>query len=143
MVRADAIKRYNKPRSKAATNEEEQVQQFAIIVKPDPENGGFVATVPGTPDVLVYGETEEAVVENAKMALEPGNGEAAASGSESVESVPHPFDVPPDLQTLADEQGVEVADDFDALLGDFWPEDEDPDEFVVALRGWRRESLDA
>ncbi len=142
MVRADAIKRYNKPCSKAATKEDEQVQQFAIIVKPDLENGGFVATVPDNPDVLVHGETEEAALKNAKVALEPGNGEVAVPGSESAESVPRSFDVPPDLQTLADEQGVEVADDFDALLGDFWPEDEDPDEFVVALREWRRGILD-
>ena len=142
-MQPDILKRYNKLRSKAATSDEEQVQQFAIIVKPDPENGGFVATVPGNPDILVHGETEEAALENARTALEPGNGQAAAPGMEGTESVPRPFDVPPDLQTLADEQGVEVAGDFDALLGDFWPEDEDPDEFVAALSEWRRESQDA
>lgn len=142
-MHSDILKRYNKPHSKAATKDEEQVQQFAIIVKPDPENGGFIATIPGNPDILAHGETEEAVLENARMALEPGNGKAAAPGIESSESVPRPFDSSPDLQNLADEQGVEVVDDFDALLGDFWPEDEGPDEFVAALRGWRRESLDA
>ena len=142
-MQSGTLKRYNKPRSKAATNDEEQVQQFAIIVKPDPENGGFVATVPDNPDILVHGETEEAALENARAALEPGNGEAAALGTKGTESPPRPFDIPPDLQTLADEQGVEAADDFDSLLGDFWPEDEDPDEFLVALREWRRESQDA
>lgn len=142
-MQSGILERYNKPRSEAAISDEEQVQQFAIIVKPDPEKGGFVATVPGNPDILVHGETEKAALENARMALEPGDGEAAAPGIESRESVPRPFDVPPDLQTLADEQGVEVADDFDTLLGDFWPEDEGPDEFVAALREWRRESLDA
>jgi hypothetical protein len=29
--------------------------------------------------------------------------------------------------------------DFDALLGDFWPEDEGADEFVAALRRWRHD----
>lgn len=28
---------------------------------------------------------------------------------------------------------------FDALLGNFWPEDESADEFVRAVRRWRRE----
>lgn len=119
------------------------MQQFAVVVKPNPENDGFIVTVPGNPDVVGQGETEEAALENARMALESGNGEAAAPGIESAGNVPRPFDFPPDLQTLADEQGVDVTNDFDALLGDFWPEDEDPDEFVAALSEWRRESQDA
>jgi hypothetical protein len=43
------------------------------------------------------------------------------------------------LEALASEQGVEPADDFDALLGDFWPEDEFAGGFETALRTWRRE----
>ena len=31
---------------------------------------------------------------------------------------------------------------FDDLKGDFWPEDEDPDEFINALRRWRSEDGD-
>jgi hypothetical protein len=27
----------------------------------------------------------------------------------------------------------------DALRGDFWPDDEQPDEFIDAIRAWRRE----
>ena len=135
-MQPDILKRYNKPHNVVNTNDEEQVQQFAVVVKPNPENDGFIVTVPGNPDVVGQGETEEAALENARMALESGNGEAA-------ENVPRPFDFRPNLQTLADEQGIEVTNDFDALLGDFWPEDEDPDEFVAALSEWRRESLDA
>ena len=41
------------------------------------------------------------------------------------------------MEALASEQGVEPADDFDALLCDFWPEDEVADEFETALRTWR------
>jgi hypothetical protein len=37
----------------------------------------------------------------------------------------------PRLSTLASVQGVEFTGDFDALLGDFWPDD--ADEFVSAL----------
>ncbi len=29
--------------------------------------------------------------------------------------------------------------DIDELRGDFWPEDEGPDEFVESVRAWRRE----
>ena len=42
----------------------------------------------------------------------------------------------PDI--LAEEQGVSDAN-FDDLLGDFWPEEEEPEEFASALKGWRRD----
>lgn len=42
-----------------------------------------------------------------------------------------------DLETLAAQQGVEPVNDFDDLLGDFWPEDESADEFITAVREWR------
>ncbi len=49
---------------------------------------------------------------------ESGDAEAA-NGAEDPERTPRPFDAHPDLAALANEQGVEPADDFDALLGDF------------------------
>lgn len=113
------------------------MRQFAIIVKPNQENGGFIATVPGHPGVVGQGETEEAALKSARTALE------STSGAGNGESMSYSFNARPDLQTLADEQGVKVADDFDTLLGDFWPEEESADEFVAALREWRREGLDA
>jgi hypothetical protein len=67
----------------------------------------------------------------------------AANGADDLGGTPHPFDTRPDLEALASEQGVEPVDDFDALLGDFWPEDEGADEFVTTLREWRRDALDA
>jgi hypothetical protein len=45
----------------------------------------------------------------------------------------------PDLERLAREQGVEPITDPAALRGDFWPEDETIDEFLEAVRQWRRE----
>ena len=45
----------------------------------------------------------------------------------------------PDLRQLALEQGAPLAADVDRLLGDFWPEDEDADEFLATLRYWRQE----
>jgi hypothetical protein len=59
--------------------------------------------------------------------------------AEDLGGTPHPFDSPLDLEALASEQGVEPVEEFDALLGDFWPEDESPDEFETALRTWRHE----
>jgi hypothetical protein len=69
---------------------------------------------------------------------EAGDGEPT-SGAEDPEGTLRPFDSRLDPEALASEQGVEPADDFDVLLGDFWPEDEDADEFVTALRTWRRD----
>ncbi len=45
----------------------------------------------------------------------------------------------PDLATLAAQQGVSPVTNFDDLLGDFWPEDETADEFIAAVRQWRRD----
>ncbi len=67
-------------------------------------------------------------------------GSEAAVGAEDPEGAPCSFDTRPDLEALASEQGVEPADDFDALLGDFWPED--ADEFVTALQIWRRDDIE-
>jgi hypothetical protein len=97
--------------------------------------------VPGKPDVVGRGETEEAALEDARMALQsiPQDGHSeVANGAEDPQGTPGTFDSRLGLEALASEQGVEPADDFDALLGDFWPEDEGAGEFVTALRPWRR-----
>ena len=47
----------------------------------------------------------------------------------------------PDIQALAERQGVQPIADFDNLLGG-WPEDESADDFLAALSDWRQESLD-
>ncbi len=46
------------------------------------------------------------------------------------------------IEDLAMEQGVKPASDFESLLGDFWPEDESADDFISAVRQWRREGTD-
>jgi hypothetical protein len=46
------------------------VRQFAVIVKPNPEDGGFIATVPGKLDVVGREEIEEPALEDARMALQ-------------------------------------------------------------------------
>ena len=43
------------------------------------------------------------------------------------------------LHELAAEQGVRPVERFEDLLGDFWPEDESVDDFLDAVRRWRRE----
>ena len=48
------------------------------------------------------------------------------------------FGESPDLETLARQQGVKVHATFEELLGDFWPEDESVDDFIAAVRRWRR-----
>ncbi len=54
------------------------------------------------------------------------------------ESTPEAFEDTADPETLAKNQGVPAAT-FDDLLGDFWPEDEEPEEFTSALGEWRRD----
>ncbi|CAN5280823.1 hypothetical protein BH24ACT19_BH24ACT19_18080 [soil metagenome] len=120
------------------------MQGFAVIIKPDPKDGGFVATVPGLPGVVGHGETEEEALEDARAALEPkpeagGGKDFAAYGDPDSGGVRRTFDADESLEALAAEQGVGAADDFDALLGDFWPAEEDADDFVAALREWRRD----
>ena len=49
---------------------------------------------------------------------------------------------PKTIEQLAEEQGVGPFD-FQAAMEEatFWPEDEDVDEFIAALREWRREGV--
>jgi len=42
-----------------------------------------------------------------------------------------------DVHTLAEHQGVQPITDLDALAGG-WPEDEPVDDFIAAVREWRR-----
>ena len=44
-----------------------------------------------------------------------------------------------DIHTLAERQGVQPVTDFDAFLGG-WPEDEPLDDFIAAIRMWRRQN---
>jgi hypothetical protein len=50
------------------------------------------------------------------------------------------FDAPIDLETLAVQQGVAPATNPAALLGNFWPEEENMDDFLQALRDWRQDN---
>ena len=42
----------------------------------------------------------------------------------------------PTLEALAAQQDVSPVDDFDELLGNFWPGDEGADDFISAIRVW-------
>jgi len=45
-----------------------------------------------------------------------------------------------DIDQLAIEQGV-PENSLENLNGDFWPEDEDIDEFIAKVRQWRQEDI--
>jgi len=49
------------------------------------------------------------------------------------------FEEADSLDELAARQGVRPLDNGGDLRADFWPKDEDPDEFALALRRWREE----
>ena len=46
----------------------------------------------------------------------------------------------PTLEQLAKQQGVKPVEKFEDLLGDFWPADEDIDEFNTEIRRLRNQS---
>ena len=53
----------------------------------------------------------------------------------------HPFlDWRIDIDQLAAEQGVPASHSVATLKGDFWPAEEDLEEFVATVRQWRYES---
>jgi hypothetical protein len=66
---------------------------------------------------------------------------AAASIPEEVRSLFEglPRRSPADLLALAESQGVKPVEDFEDLLGDFWPVEETCDEFIAWLREGRRD----
>lgn len=59
-------------------------------------------------------------------------------GEETEENALYDFEVP-DLDALAEEQGVAPIEDIGELVADFWPEDESLEDFMAAVRGWRHE----
>ena len=46
------------------------MRKFAVVIQPDHEDGGFVATVPSLPGVVGQGETEEEALADVRAALE-------------------------------------------------------------------------
>jgi len=60
-------------------------------------------------------------------------------GTVAIDEAALGLDEQPTILELAARQGVAVPGSFDALLGDFWPDDESSDDFVAAVREWRHE----
>ncbi len=78
-------------------------------------------------------------VSSHKAAAEGSIGEASKDHSGEAEEGRQLFDEKSNLEKLAVKQGVKAVTDFDALLGDFWPEDESADDFIAQVRSWRRD----
>ena len=69
--------------------------------------------------------------------LQPGTTVTAYMVGTGVNAI-RDYDVP-DLDALAEAQGVETIGDIDELVADFWPEDESAEDFMAAVRRWRDE----
>lgn len=102
-------------------------RKLTVIVESDPEEGGFVATMPEMPDAVGRGKTEEQALRELMSTLG---------------RIQERFEQPIALETLARKQGVSIGN-YEELLGDFWPSDERPEEFTSTLREWRRQSARA
>ena len=50
------------------------------------------------------------------------------------------YDTIIDLDALIQTQGIRPITNIAELAADFWPEDESADEFIAAVRGWRKGS---
>lgn len=105
----------------------------------------------GHEDVLEYSSTlaDKLALDTDRMNLQeiaealaevlPGVDDGVRSEARTgFESSPATFDETTTPDTLAQEQYVS-ASSFDDLLGDFWPEEEGPEEFASALREWRED----
>jgi antitoxin HicB len=44
-------------------------RKFVVVINPDPEDGGYVATVPSLPGAVGQGETEEEAYQDVKEAI--------------------------------------------------------------------------
>jgi hypothetical protein len=49
----------------------------------------------------------------------------------------HNFDADPSLDEIIAQQGKGPINDLSVLRGDFWPEEESIEDFLVALHEWR------
>lgn len=104
-------------------------------------------------DVLEYSPTlaDKVALDTSKMDLDeiavalaevlPGllEDKDVPKTSTSFGSTLEAFDETTDPEELAQEQGVSAVS-FDDLLGDFWPEEEEMEEFTATLREWRQDA---
>lgn len=75
-----------------------KLYQFAIILYPDPEEGGFTVTVPALPGCVTEGDTWDEAIAMAKDAIGLYLADLIANG----ESVPEETDPPRLVQVTVD-----------------------------------------
>jgi antitoxin HicB len=63
---------------------------YTLLLRPEPEDGGFSVTVPALPEVATQGETWEEAVGNAHEAIELALSYRQEQGEEIPEDVPLP-----------------------------------------------------
>jgi hypothetical protein len=84
---------------------------------------------------LAANETRIVSVDDVELV---GSGDDAPIVRQPVDQYGRTFWQSASLEQLAAEQGVAAVKDIGELAGDFWPEDEGPDDFIVWLREQRR-----
>jgi antitoxin HicB len=63
-------------------------RRFVAVVVPDPEDGGYVASVPSVPGVYGQGETEEEAYQDVVQALRALHEYLEEEGREVPEAIP-------------------------------------------------------
>lgn len=66
------------------------MRRYSILLIPDPEEGGYTATVPALPGCVTEGDTMEEVMENIRDAIRLYLEDVEASGERAPEEVVSP-----------------------------------------------------
>jgi hypothetical protein len=66
----------------------------------------------------------------------------ATASADTAEADLYSFDALPDLDALAEAQGVRPIENIDDLVTDFWPKDESVEDFIAAATEGRHEEED-
>ena len=88
-------------------------------------------------------ETTHAEVSNSTVFVALHNGAGSPESERRRVRNSLSFDTLPSIERLAREQGVSPVADPKTLRGDFWPEEENADDFLAARERWRREAHDS
>jgi hypothetical protein len=90
--------------------------------------------------VRLVGEAREVSGEIASLSIEDIEVlDAVPLGAPGADIAAGFFEATHDLESLAEQQGVEPVAGMGKLIADFWPEEESVDDFLAAVQSWRRE----
>ena len=122
----------------------EQITQVGrAIVEPEKEVViQYIGKFTGSPQAIIslHADFTEVTPQHSGKTLAERLNEAYDEDAEreDEENALYDFKVP-ELDVLAEVQGIEPIGDIDELVADFWPEEESVEDIMAAVRRWRDE----